>query len=314
MAAANDAWPVLDDPGLAPTAETLRLWSQVVGKVRLARTPWINHSWQVTFQVSARGLATPLIPGEASSFALEFDFVDQALVILVTDGQRRQIALAPGSVADFHAAVMDQLSSLGLTTRIDPRPNEVAPAIPFPDDVAPRPYHPDQAARLWRAMVQIERVFTRFRSGFLGKTSPVHFFWGGFDLAVTRFSGRPAPRHPGGVPNLSDAVTREAYSHEVSSAGFWPGGNGVDAPSFYAYAYPTPAGFAEAAVSPGGAYFEPKLGEFLLPYDAVRAAPDPDAALLAFLRSTYDAAARLGGWDRAALECEEGEPGVPRTA
>jgi hypothetical protein len=305
------AWPELDYQSLAPTAQTLHLWSQVVGKVRLARTPWINHSWQVTLHISARGLATPLIPADGVSFALEFDFVDHALVIRVTDGHERQIALRPGSVADFYAAVMDQLSSLGVATRIDPRPNEMAQAIPFADDVAPRPYDPDQAARLWRAMVQIERVFTRFRSGFHGKASPVHFFWGSFDLAVTRFSGRRAPPHPGGVPNLPDEVTREAYSHEVSSAGFWPGGSGVDTPSFYAYAYPTPAGFAEAVVSPGGAYFEPRLGEFLLPYDDVRTAPDPDAALLTFLRSTYDAAARLGGWDRAALECEEGRPGVP---
>jgi len=305
------AWPELDYQSLAPTAQTLHLWSQVIGKVRLARTPWINHSWQVTLHISARGLATPLIPADGVSFALEFDFVDHALVIRVTDGHERQIALRPGSVADFYAAVMDQLSSLGVATRIDPRPNEMAQAIPFADDVAPRPYDPDQAARLWRAMVQIERVFTRFRSGFHGKASPVHFFWGSFDLAVTRFSGRRAPPHPGGVPNLPDEVTREAYSHEVSSAGFWPGGSGVDTPSFYAYAYPTPAGFAEAVVSPGGAYFEPRLGEFLLPYDDVRTAPDPDAALLAFLRSTYDAAARLGGWDRAALECEEGRPGVP---
>jgi hypothetical protein len=306
------AWPELDYQSLAPTAQTLHLWSQVVGKVRLARTPWINHAWQVTLQVSARGLATPLIPADGVSFALELDFVGHALVIRVTDGQERQIALRPGSVADFYAAAMDQLSSLGVATRIDPGPNEIAQAIPFPDDVAPRPYDPDQAARLWRAMVQIERVFTQFRSGFLGKASPVHFFWGSFDLAVTRFSGRRAPPHPGGVPNLPDEVTREAYSHEVSSAGFWPGGNGVETPSFYSYAYPTPAGFAEAVVSPGGAYFEPKLGEFLLPYDDVRTAPDPDAALLAFLRSTYDAAARLGGWDHAALECDEGRPGVPR--
>jgi hypothetical protein len=308
----TSAWPELSYASLAPTAETLQLWSQVVGKVRLARTPWINHAWQVTLHLSARGLATPLIPADGVSFALEFDFVGHALVIRVTDGQERQIPLRPGSVAGFYAAVMGQLSSLGVAARIDPRPNEMAQAIPFPDDVAPRPYDSDQAARLWRALVQIERVFTRFRSGFLGKTSPIHFFWGSFDLAVTRFSGRPAPRHPGGVPNLPDAITREAYSHEVSSAGFWPGGGGVETPSFYSYAYPTPAGFAEAVVSPEAAHFEPKLGEFLLPYDAVRTASDPDAALLAFLRSTYDAAARLGGWERAALECEEGEPGVPR--
>jgi hypothetical protein len=308
----SETWPRLDRADQAPTYQTLHLWSQVVGKVRLARTPWINHSWQVTLRVSARGLATPLIPGDGVGFALELDFVDHALVIRVTDGQERRITLGPGSIADFHARLMDQLASLGLATRIDPRPNEVAQATPFPDDVALRPYDSDQAARLWRAMVQIERVFTRFRSAFLGKTSPVHFFWGSFDLAVTRFSGRRAPLHPGGVPNLPDPVTQEAYSHEVSSAGFWPGGNGVEGPSFYSYAYPTPDGFAQAFVSPATAYFEPKLGEFLLPYDDVRTAPDPDAALLAFLRSTYDAAAHLGQWDRAALECDEGQPGVPR--
>jgi hypothetical protein len=312
MTLANDAWPELDYASLAPTAQTLHLMSQVVGKVRLARTPWINHSWQVTLRVSARGLATPLIPAGGVGFALEFDVVDHVLVIRVTDGTERRVPLRPGSVADFYAAVMAALAALGVATHIDVRPNELPQATPFADDVAPRAYDPDQAARLWRAMVQIERVFTRFRSAFLGKTSPVHLFWGSFDLAVTRFSGRRAPLHPGGVPNLPDAVTREAYSHEVSSAGFWPGGGGVDAPSFYSYAYPTPAGFADAPVAPAAAYFEPKLGEFLLPYAAVRSAADPDAALLAFLHATYAAAADLGGWDRGALECAEGLPGVPR--
>jgi hypothetical protein len=310
--ASDEAWPELSYARLAPTAEVLQLWSQIVGKVRLARTPWLNHSWHVSLRVSARGLATPLIPGEGVSFSLEFDFVDHVLAVRVTDGRERRIRLGAGSVADFHAAVMDALASLGLATRIDARPNELARAVPFADDVAPRAYDPEQAARLWRAMVQIERVFTRFRSGFLGKASPVHLFWGSFDLAVTRFSGRRAPPHPGGIPNLPDAVTREAYSHEVSSAGFWPGGNGVEAPSFYSYAYPAPPGFAEAVVAPPAARFDPGLGEFLLPYGDVRAAPDPDAALLAFLRSTYAAAADLGGWDRAALECDEGVAGAPR--
>jgi hypothetical protein len=222
--ASDEAWPELSYARLAPTAEVLQLWSQIVGKVRLARTPWLNHSWHVSLRVSARGLATPLIPGEGVSFSLEFDFVDHVLAVRVTDGRERRIRLGAGSVADFHAAVMDALASLGLATRIDARPNELARAVPFADDVAPRAYDPEQAARLWRAMVQIERVFTRFRSGFLGKASPVHLFWGSFDLAVTRFSGRRAPPHPGGIPNLPDAVTREAYSHEVSSAGFWPGG------------------------------------------------------------------------------------------
>jgi hypothetical protein len=304
-------WPELADALIGPTAQTLRLWSQVVGKVRLARTPWINHSWHVTLHVSARGLATPLIPAGPVSFSLEFDFVDHALVIRVSDGGERRVALRSGSLADFYTGVNEALAALGVATEIDPVPNELPNPVAFPDDLAPRPYDPAAAQALWRALVQIERVFTRFRSSFLGKNSPVHLFWGSFDLAVTRFSGRRAPLHPGGVPHLADAVTREAYSHEVSSAGFWAG-EGVGEASFYSYAYPTPAGFASAPVAPAAARFDAGLGEFLLPYAAVRAAADPDEALLAFLRSTYAAAADLGGWDRAALECDEGRPGVPR--
>ncbi|HEX3917243.1 MAG TPA: DUF5996 family protein [Caulobacteraceae bacterium] len=309
--ASGDDWPELPDALIAPTAQTLRLMSQVVGKVRLARTPWINHSWHVTLQVSARGLATPLIPAGRVSFSLEFDFVDHALVARVTDGGERRVVLREGSIAAFYAEVADALAALGVATEIDPLPNELPDPVVFPDDRAPRPYDPAAAQALWRALVQIERVFTRFRSGFLGKVSPVHLFWGSFDLAVTRFSGRRAPLHPGGVPHLADAVTREAYSHEVSSAGFWAG-EGVGEASFYSYAYPTPAGFADATVAPAAARFDAALGEFLLPYEAVRTVADPDAALLAFLRSTYAAAADLANWDRAALECAEGQPGVPR--
>lgn len=305
-----EAWPDLSSPRLGPTAETLQLWTQVVGKVRLARTPWLNHSWHVTFHLSARGLTTPLIPHGPVGFELEFDLVAGDLVIRVSDGGERRIGLAPGSLAGFHAEVMDGLTALGVATAIVPTPNEMADATPFPQDTRPRGYDPDAARDYWRALVQIDRVLNRFRSRFLGKCSPVHLFWGGFDMAVTRFSGRRAPLHPGGVPHLPDDVTREAYSHEVSSAGFWPGGPG--GASFYAYAYPTPEGFASAAVSPGQARFDAGLGEFLLPYDAVRTARDPDAALLSFLQSTYEAAADLAGWDRAALECEEGRPGRPR--
>ncbi len=307
-----DAWPKLDFATLQPTAETLQLMTQVVGKVRLVRTPWTNHSWHVTLYVSARGLTTSLIPNGGSGLELEFDFIAGALVVRTTEGAERRVPLAPGSIAGFHAAVMDALAAVGAPTTIDVTPNELAEAIPFPIDVARRPYDPEVARAFWRALVQIDRVFHRFRSRFLGKVSPVHFFWGSFDLAVTRFSGRRAPPHPGGVPHLPDAVVREAYSHEVCSAGFWPGGGGVETPSFYAYAYPAPAGFASARVAPAAARFDPTLGEFLLPYDAVRAAPDPDAALLAFLQSTYDAAADLAAWDRAALECEEGRIGAPR--
>ena len=308
----RSAWPELPSARLQPTAETLRLWSQIVGKVRLVRTPWINHSWHVTLRVSARGLVTPLIPNGATAFSLEFDFVSQELVIRVTDGAERRLALTPGSIARFYAEVMAALAAVGVDLAIDPTPAEAPVAVPFPQDVAPRPYDAATAQAFWRALVQVDRVFHRFRSRFLGKNSPVHLFWGGFDLAVTRFSGRRAPLHPGGIPHLSDAVTQEAYSHEVSSAGFWAGGDGVEEASFYAYAYPTPDGFGAASVQPPAARFDSRLGEFLLPYSAVREANDPDEALLAFLQSTYEATADLARWDRAALECEEGQLGRPR--
>jgi hypothetical protein len=308
----TNGWPKLDFAVLQPTAETLRLYTQVVGKVRLARTPWVNHSWHVTLYVSARGLTTSLIPNGSSGLELEFDFIAGVLAVRTTSGEVRRVPLAPGSVAGFYAQVMDALAAVGAPTTIDETPNERPEAIPFSRDDTRRPYDPAVALSFWRALAQVERVFLRFRSRFLGKVSPIHFFWGSFDLAVTRFSGRRAPRHPGGIPNLPDAVTREAYSHEVSSAGFWPGGGGVDEPSFYAYAYPVPEGFAAAPVAPAAARFDPALGEFLLPYEAVRAASDPDGALLAFLQSTYEAAADRAGWDRAALECGEGQIGIPR--
>ena len=305
-------WPELPYAALRPTADTLLLMTQIVGKVRLARTPWLNHSWHVPFYVSARGLATSLIPGTDTSLDMEFDFTAHALVIRAGDGRERRIPLAAGTVADFYAQVMAALAGLGAPTPIYPIPNEMTDPTPFDEDTAPRAYDPAVARDFWRALVEIDRVFNRFRSRFLGKNSPVHFFWGSFDLAVTRFSGRRAPPHPGGVPHLPDAVAREAYSHEVSSAGFWPGGPGVPEPSFYSYAYPAPEGFSSAAVSPPAARFDPALGEFLLPYEAVRTAPDPDAVLLAFLESTYAAAADLAHWDRAGLECAEGSPGRPR--
>ncbi len=306
------SWPKLTFASLQPTMETLQLWTQVVGKVRLAGSPWLNHSWHVTLYVSARGLSTSLIPHGAASFELEFDFIASDLIVRVTDGGEHRIGLTARSVADFYIALLDALSALGVPTRIGLTPNEVTDPKPFPLDTRERVYDPAAAKDFWRALVQVHRVFSRFRTRFLGKSSPVHLFWGGFDLAVTRFSGRPAPPHPGGIPHLPDAVTREAYSHEVSSAGFWPGGAGVGEPCFYSYAYPTPEGFPAAHVSPAAARFEPALGEFLLPYEAVRTTPDPDATLTAFLQSTYEAAADLGRWDRAALECEEGHPGRPR--
>jgi hypothetical protein len=265
----------------------------------------------VTLRVSARGLATPLIANGGGAFQLEFDFLDHQLVVRTTEGQERRVGLAGQTVAGFYAAVMDALESVGAATRIVALPNEVAEPVPFAADHAARAYDGAVARDFWRALVRIERVFGRFRSRFVGKCSPIHFFWGAADLALTRFSGRRAPLHPGGAPHLPDAVTREAYSHEVSSAGFWPGDARVPEPSFYSYAYPTPAGFAERPAAPSGARFDPALGEFLLPYDLVRTAADPDAALMAFLQSTYEAAADLGGWDRTALEREEGEIGRP---
>lgn len=303
-------WPELSASSLWPTMETLQLWAQVVGKVRLSQTPWLNHGWHVTLRVSARGLATGLIPHGALGFEMEFDFIAGELVIRVSDGSERRIALRAGAVADFYAEVMGALAALGVACRIDQTPDEMAEATPFPEDRRHRAYDAAVARDYWRALVQVDRVLNGFRTRFLGKCSPVHLFWGAFDLAVTRFSGRRAPLHPGGAPHLPDAVTREAYSHEVSSAGFWPGDPGRG-PCFYAYVYPAPPGFEAAAVSPP-ARWDAGLGEFLLPYEAVRTAADPDAVLSAFLETTYEAAADLGGWDRAALECEEGRPRHPR--
>ncbi len=288
------------------------MWTQIVGKVRLALTPWLNHSWHVTLHVSARGLATPLIPAGERALQIEFDFIDHVLWLRTSDGHVRQLILKPMPVAEFYGEVLHVLSELGIPVRIDGRPNEIPDAVPFAQDLAHASYDRDYANRFWRVLLASHQVFAQFRTAFLGKTSPVHFFWGSFDLAVTRFSGRGAPRHPGGVPALPDAVTREAYSHEVSSAGFWPGGGPIDYAAFYSYAYPAPEGFAAAKVRPADAFFAKELGEFILPYDAVRTAADPKAALMEFLQSTYDAAADLAKWDRRALECEIGRPKVVR--
>ena len=305
-------WPDLRYAAWNDTCATLQLWMQIVGKVRLVRTPWTNHSWHVPFYLTARGLTTSSIPYEDRAFDAEFDFIDHALVLRSTDGGVRRVALKPRTVADFHLDVMRALDALHLTLRIDGMPNEVADPIAFDLDTVHAAYDAASAQRFWRILVQVHRVLTRFRTGFIGKCSPVHFFWGSFDLAVTRFSGRPAPRHPGGVPHLPDAVVREAYSHEVSSAGFWPGGGGADDAAFYSYAYPEPRGFRTAAVGPQEAFYSEALGEFLLPYAAVRTASDPDAMLFEFLQTTYAAAADAGHWDRPVLECEPGRAGIPR--
>lgn len=295
-------WPALPLDGWKDTYATLHRWTQIVGKVRLARTPWINHSWHVTLYVTARGLTTGPVPHGPISFQVDFDFVDHQLLVRTSGGGARTVALRPRSVADFYRELMAALRDLGVETAIHPRPNELEDATPFAEDDAHASYDGDAARRCWRVFVQAERVFTAFRARFLGKCSPVHFFWGAFDLAVTRFSGRPAPPHPGGVPHLPDWVAREAYSHEVCSAGFWPGGGAVAEPAFYSYAYPEPAGYRDSVVRPSAAAYNPDLREFILPYDAVRTADSPDEALLDFLQSTYDAAADLGRWDRPALE------------
>jgi Family of unknown function (DUF5996) len=306
------AWPELPTAQWRETYATLQLWTQIVGKIRLVRSPWLNHSWHVALYVAARGLTTSPIPDGARTFQIDFDFIDHVLRISTSDGQQRQFALAGLSVASFYAAVMAALAELGIHVAIDEMPNELPEPIRFSLDHQHASYDPDAVRRFFQILVSADRVFRQFRTGFLGKASPVHFFWGSFDLAVTRFSGRRAPRHPGGVPHLPDDVACEAYSHEVSSAGFWPGSGAIDYPAFYSYAYPVPAGFSTAPVRPSAAFFSEALGEFVLPYDAVRTAAEPDQALLDFLQSTYDAAANAAKWDRDALECSLGQPGVVR--
>jgi hypothetical protein len=304
----NHAWPDLPYAAWKDTAATLQLFTQIVGKVRLALTPWLNHSWHVTLYVTARGLGTGPMPAGGDVLQIDFDFIDHVLWLRLSDGSFRQVVLKPMTVAEFYTETMAALRALGVDVHINEMPNEVADAVRFGDDTLHASYDAAAVGRFHRVHLSCNDVFARFRTGFLGKVSPVHFFWGSFDLAVTRFSGRVAPPHPGGVPNLPDAVAREAYSHEVSSAGFWPGGGAIDFPAFYSYAYPAPQGFADATVQPAEAYFSKELGEFVLPYDAVRNAREPEQALMSFFQSTYAAAADLAKWDRAALECSLGEP------
>ena len=298
----TETWPSLPVEEWKDTYATLHMWTQIVGKIRFALTPWVNHSWHVTLYVTSRGLTTSPIPYGNKTFQIDFDFIDHRLVIETSGGGVRHIELRPRPVADFYREVMSTLLDLGLDIRIHTLPNEVAEPIPFEKDEQHASYDHDYANRFWRILVQTDRVFKEFRARFIGKCSPVHFFWGSFDMAVTRFSGRTAPPHPGGVPHLPDIVAREAYSHEVSSCGFWPGGGPVPYPVFYSYAYPAPEGFKDALVKPSGAFYSGELGEFLLPYDEVRKAGRPDDALLDFLQSTYEAAANLAKWDRQALE------------
>ncbi|HEX6257634.1 MAG TPA: DUF5996 family protein [Euzebyales bacterium] len=302
------AWPELPWAEWADALEALHLYAQIVGKIRLACGPWLNHSWGVALYVTARGLTTSFVPYRGEGFEVDLDLTRLRAQIVTTAGAVEHVPFASISVAAFHDAVLAAMGAVGMPVTIHPVPSEIADATPFPDDTDERVVDPDHAVALWRALVQAHRVFTEFRAGFLGKVSPVHLFWGAFDLAVTRFSGRPAPPHPGGLPNFPDAVAREAYSHEVTSLGFWPGNRESPTPIFYAYAYPMPGGFADASVEPDEAFWLDALGEFALPYDAVQAADDPDAALLAFARSTHAAAADLAGWDRSALESSDPHP------
>jgi hypothetical protein len=292
-----EAWPRLPLDQWRDTYATLHRGTQVVGKIRLAQAPLINHWWQVPLYVTCRGLTTSPVPYGSGTFQIDFDLTDHRLVIQTSNGAAESFALQPRTVADFYSEVMGRLRSLGLEIRIWTMPVEIANPVPFEADREHGAYDPDFAHRFWRILVQVDRVFTAFRARFVGKVSPVHFFWGSFDLAVTRFSGRPAPVKPG-----ADRVTREAYSHEVSSCGFWPGGDGIEEPAFYSYASPEPTDFPAAPVRPGAAFYSRELGQFILPYEAVRQSDAPDAMLLDFLQSTYEAAANLGHWERAVLE------------
>lgn len=303
----STTWPRLDYLEWRETCSALHLYLQLVGKYRLAHTPWLNHSWNATFYVTPTGLTSSPIP-DGPGIEIRFDFREHMVIGTCGNGREARFALEPTTVAAFRASFVQMIADLGGTPTFHDTPNEIPNPVPFSEDHRDRPYDRDAVQRYHQALVAIDRVMNRFRTGFLGKSSPVHLFWGALDLAVTRFSGRRAPLHPAGIPSLPDNVAQEAYDREVSSAGFWPGGNGIDYPAFYAYAYPAPGGYRAAPVRPEAAFWHDGLSEFMLPYDAVQAAADPDAALMAFLVSTYEAAADLGDWDRELLECAQGEP------
>jgi len=297
-----DPWPPLPFERWRDTCATFHLWTQIVGKIRLTQSAWLNHSWHSTLYVTSRGLTTSPVPHGGRTFQIDFDLIDHELIVQSSDGAIFNAPLQPQSVAEFYGQLMEALGRLQLGVRIHGRPNELPDAIPFAEDETHRAYDAESVNRFWRILVRSDRAFKIFRGRFIGKGSPVHLFWGALDLAVTRFSGRRAPDHPGGIPNLPDRITREAYSHEVSSAGFWPGSGAIAYPAYYSYAYPEPDGFAAAAVRPDGAFYSQDFREFVLPYEVVRTAADPEAALLEFLQSTYEAAADLGRWDRGELE------------
>lgn len=296
----NEIWPSLPLKEWQDTYATLHMWSQIVGKIRLSQTPLVNHWWNTTLYLTSRGLTTSPVPNNTGTFQMDFDFIDHRLLFNTSDGLTKSLALAARSVADFYGDVMDTLGSLGIAVHIHARPDEVAEPIPFDEDRKHVSYDAEYANRFWRMLVQADRVFKQFRSRFIGKCSPVHFFWGSFDLAVTRFSGRPAPERPG-----ADAITREAYSHEVISHGLWPGGGAVESPMFYSYTAPAPPGLENASIEPSAAFYSTEMSEFFLPYDEVRKSDSPDRSLLEFMQSTYEAGARLANWDRASLERSE---------
>lgn len=300
--ARSEIWPSLPLQAWSDTCATLHMWMQIVGKIRLAQCPWVNHSWHVTLYVTARGLTTLPIPYGTRTFQIDFDFIDHLLTIQSSDGSMGSFPLQPQSVAAFYTRLMEEMGRLDLHVSVHKKPNEVPDAIAFDQDEAHAAYDREYANRFWRILVQADRVLKEFRARFIGKCSPVHFFWGAPDLAVTRFSGRRAPEHPGGIPNLPDRVTREAYSHEVSSCGFWPGGGPIPYPAFYSYAYPEPIGFSQAPVKPDAAFYSTDLREFILAYDTVRLSESPDDTLLDFLQTTYEGAANLAKWDRSSLE------------
>lgn len=299
---ARESWPTLELQEWIATRDTLHLWLQIIGKIRLKQTPWVNHGWHTALYVTSRGLTTSTIPHGNREFQIDLDLIDHRLMIECSDGRIGGFALEPQTVAAFYTRLMDELTRLTLPVRIFAQPNELPEVIPFAEDHVHRSYDADAVTRFWEMLVQVDRVMKEFRARFIGKCSPVHLFWGAMDMAVSRFSGRAAPLHPGGIPNLPDRVTREAYSHEVCSCGFWSGTAPIAYPAFYAYVYPEPPGFAQASVGPAGAFYSPDFREFIFPYDRVRESPSPDETLLQFFQTTYEAAADLGRWDRAALE------------
>jgi len=299
----NANWPELSFTEMKNTLQTVHLWTQIVGKVRLKTMPWLNHSWHVTLYVTPTGLSTGSMPYEDGLFEIAFNFLEHRLTVSSLSGSV-EVHLFGISVSGFYIQLFSSLEELGINVNIHGAPNEVEPAVPFQQDEAPREYDRKHIEQYWLALVQVQKVFTKFRAGFKGKCSPVHFFWGAFDLAVTRFSGREAPLHPGGAPNMPDDVMQEAYSHEVSSCGFWPGSDAFPNPAFYAYCYPTPDDFSKQPVQPKEAFYSKEMGEFFLLYDVVRKSADPEKTLMQFLQSTYEAAANTGNWDRKALECD----------